>query len=120
MCGRGVGGEGDGGEGPSGTEDLAHLLDQRFGFVGLLNEGDVASRSDLVRFQREVRILGSLRHPSVVTIHDSGRVDGSFYYVMDFIEGQTLDAYVAANRPSPRAVHSFSSASSEYAPGMPW
>lgn len=43
------------------------------------------------RFLREARILAKLSHPNVVPIHDAGEVDGLFYYVMDCIQGETLD-----------------------------
>jgi hypothetical protein len=43
------------------------------------------------RFVREARILAKLSHPNVVPIHDAGEVDGLFYYVMDCIQGETLD-----------------------------
>ncbi len=43
------------------------------------------------RFQQEVAALGRIRHPNVVKIYGSGRVqDGAFYLVMEFIEGITL------------------------------
>jgi tetratricopeptide (TPR) repeat protein len=43
------------------------------------------------RFVREARILARLSHPNVVPIHDAGEVDGLFYYVMDCVQGETLD-----------------------------
>lgn len=46
----------------------------------------------IARFQREVSILAQLSHPNIVTIHDSGLTTGSFYYVMDYIAGEPLDA----------------------------
>jgi hypothetical protein len=43
------------------------------------------------RFDREVRSLAKVRHPNVVAVHECGRLpDGSLYYVMDKVEGQTL------------------------------
>ncbi len=56
----------------------------------------VGSEPERVRFEREVQILGQLRHPGIVSIHDSGMARSSFYYVMDFINGKPLDAYMAA------------------------
>ncbi len=68
--------------------------------IKVLNErgwgGDPAAR---VRFEREVQILGQLRHPNVVAIHDSSESDGRFYYVMDFVEGQPIDAWIAQRDP---------------------
>jgi serine/threonine protein kinase len=46
------------------------------------------------RFERESAILARLNHPNIVGILDKGRTaDGSFYLVMDFIEGQNLDRF---------------------------
>jgi tetratricopeptide (TPR) repeat protein/tRNA A-37 threonylcarbamoyl transferase component Bud32 len=52
------------------------------------------------RFEREVHILAQLRHPNIVAIHDSGRANGRYYFVMDYIAGEPLDRYMArADRP---------------------
>jgi len=47
------------------------------------------------RFEREVELLAQLRHPNIVTVHDSGTTNGMFYYVMDYIPGTSLDRYVS-------------------------
>ena len=47
------------------------------------------------RFEREVELAGSLRHPGIVRIFDSGLASGQYFYVMDYIEGDRLDEYVA-------------------------
>ncbi|MBK8916157.1 MAG: serine/threonine protein kinase [Phycisphaerales bacterium] len=57
--------------------------------------GPFAGPAERGRFLREVHILAQLRHPNIVTVHDSGVSGSSEYFVMDCIEGQPLDAYVA-------------------------
>ena len=64
--------------------------------IKVMREGPFASDSDKARFEREVEILGQLNHPNIVTIHDSGSAAGCFFYVMDYIAGQSLDAWMAA------------------------
>jgi serine/threonine protein kinase len=45
------------------------------------------------RFQREAQAAAILDHPNVVAAHDFGRdEDGSFFLVMDFVDGTTLGA----------------------------
>ena len=42
------------------------------------------------RFLREIKIAANLTHPHILPLHDSGEADGFLYYVMPFIEGDTL------------------------------
>jgi serine/threonine-protein kinase len=51
---------------------------------------ELATARGAERFLREARLLAQLSHPNVVPIHDVGEADGLFYYVMDFVEGETL------------------------------
>lgn len=44
------------------------------------------------RFQREIRIAGQLQHPHILPIFDSGEAAGFLYYVMPYVEGETLDS----------------------------
>ncbi len=62
--------------------------------VKLLRHGAVSSAGELARLHREIQVLGQLRHPNIVTIHDSGESDGLPYIVMDYIDGLPLDRYV--------------------------
>ncbi len=52
-------------------------------------------------FYREVRLLSNLRHPNLPVIHDTFTDPEHWYLVMDFIEGETLEAYLKRkSRPS--------------------
>ena len=42
------------------------------------------------RFLREIRVAATLQHPNVLGLYDSGEADGILYYVMPFIEGESL------------------------------
>lgn len=55
------------------------------------------------RFEREVEILSQLRHPHIVTVHDSGEAAGRFYYVMDLVHGVPLDRWVESLRAASAA-----------------
>ncbi len=81
--------------------------------IKVLREGPFAAVHERARFEREARILASLQHPHIVTIHDSGEVAGHFYLVMDFVEGRPLDEWSAecgvrsAERPTTRILPLF-------------
>jgi formylglycine-generating enzyme required for sulfatase activity/tRNA A-37 threonylcarbamoyl transferase component Bud32 len=68
--------------------------------IKVMREGPFASRADKARFEREVQVLGQLRHPHIVTIHDSGEAAGLPYFVMDYIRGQPLDVHMAGKAHS--------------------
>jgi tetratricopeptide (TPR) repeat protein len=42
------------------------------------------------RFLREIEIAAGLTHPHILPLHDSGEADGFLYYVMPYVEGETL------------------------------
>ena len=44
----------------------------------------------LLRFRREIDVLGELDHPRLVRFVEAGRHDGCFYYVMEHLTGGTL------------------------------
>jgi tetratricopeptide (TPR) repeat protein/predicted Ser/Thr protein kinase len=48
------------------------------------------------RFVREAQYLAGLNHPNIVPVHQAGRADGLAYYVMDFVDGETLDTRLRA------------------------
>ena len=65
------------------------------------------------RFLREIQIEASLHHPHILPLYDSGRVNGTLYYTMPYVEGETLrqrfdEAYrVASVFDSPGGVSQF-------------
>ncbi len=55
------------------------------------------SHNYYVKFQKEAINLSQLDHPNIVRVTDSFSENGTFYYVMDFIEGQNLNDYVKSH-----------------------
>ena len=47
------------------------------------------------RFVQEIRTAAKLTHPHVLGVHDSGEAGGLLYYVMPYIQGETLRARLA-------------------------
>ena len=42
------------------------------------------------RFLREIELAAKLQHPHIVPVYDSGSAEGSLYYVMPFVDGESL------------------------------
>jgi len=42
------------------------------------------------RFLKEIRTTAQVQHPHILPLFDSGNVDGQLYYVMPFVDGETL------------------------------
>jgi hypothetical protein len=67
-----------------------------------------ASEDPVRRFEREAQVIASLRSPHTVNLFDFGVADdGSFYYVMELLEGLDTDKLVRRFGPLPasRAIH---------------
>ncbi|MDD3241615.1 MAG: Stk1 family PASTA domain-containing Ser/Thr kinase [Bacilli bacterium] len=53
--------------------------------------GDLSNDEKFVRrFQREALSASSLTHPNIVEMYDVGESDGTYYIVMEYVEGKTL------------------------------
>jgi len=72
--------------------------------IKVLRQGPHAGEVDRARFEREVAILAQLRHRNIVSILDTGSSAGCFYFVMDHIRGQALDAWAEESRGDLRAM----------------
>jgi serine/threonine-protein kinase len=53
-----------------------------------------AEVEQMLRFQREVRAASQLAHPNIVQIFDVGREDTMSYFVMEFVDGPSLDRLI--------------------------
>ena len=53
---------------------------------------EMAATVNADRFLAEINVVRQLRHPNIVPMFDSGDIDGIPYYVMPFVEGETLRA----------------------------
>jgi len=53
------------------------------------------------RFKNEARAVGGLSHPNIVTVFDAGEDNGVLYIAMECLQGETLEAHLAARRTVP-------------------
>ena len=51
---------------------------------------ELSSSMDGDRFRREIQIAARLSHPHILPVFDSGQANGLLYYVMPFVEGESL------------------------------
>jgi serine/threonine-protein kinase len=97
------------GRGGMGEVYLAeHVLLKQPCAIKLIRPERAGDSATLRRFEREVRATARLRHWNTVRIFDYGRAaDGTFYYVMEYLAGATLEQLVKQHGPLPpgRAVH---------------
>lgn len=66
-----------------------------------IQTGSLASTAERVRFQIEAEAVAALNHPGIVQIYEVSTADGSPFFSMEFIDGQTLSSYVRNEAPSP-------------------
>jgi len=100
---------------PPAFQALSVALQGRYGLLGEIGQGgmakvflaedlkhgrrvaikvlhpEISSGMGADRFLREIRIAAGLQHPNILPMHDSGRADGLLYYVMPFVDGESLD-----------------------------
>ena len=53
---------------------------------------DLAAALGAERFVAEITTTANLQHPHILPLHDSGDADGYLFYVMPYVEGETLRA----------------------------
>ena len=68
------------------AEDIKH---QRKVAIKVLRP-ELAATLGSERFAREIAVAARLQHPHILGLLDSGEVDGFFYYVMPYVDGETL------------------------------
>jgi len=78
------------GQGGTATVYLAHDLrhDRRVA-VKVLRQA-LGEQIGAARFHAEIRTTATLQHPHILPLFDSGEADGQLYYVMPFVEGESL------------------------------
>lgn len=79
-----------------------HRLLKRPCAVKLIRPDSQRDARALSRFEQEVRSAARLSHPNIIEVYDYGHTDdGTFYYVMEYLDGQNLEEVVKRSGPRP-------------------
>jgi eukaryotic-like serine/threonine-protein kinase len=79
------------------AEDLKH---HRRVAVKVLRP-DLSASLGTDRFLREIEVAARLQHPAILTLHDSGETDGYVFYIMPYVEGESLRDRLARQHELP-------------------
>src|SRR5207237_10875402 len=81
---------------------VAHdqLLDRPVALKVLFPEF-ATDRSFVERFRREARSAANLNHPNIVSIYDWGEEEGTYFIVMEYVEGRSLRQAIREDGPLP-------------------
>jgi tRNA A-37 threonylcarbamoyl transferase component Bud32/tetratricopeptide (TPR) repeat protein len=72
-------------------------LDRRVA-LKVVHESGADSAERRARLLREARAIARLSHPNVVTVYDAGTFDDRVFIAMEFVDGETVDAWLRAQR----------------------
>jgi len=78
------------GAGGMATVYLAHDLKHERQVAIKVLRPELAAVLGAERFLQEIKTTANLQHPNILALFDSGEADGFLYYVMPFIDGETL------------------------------
>ena len=90
--------------GSGGMADVWLAEDQELGrrvAVKILHERYANDAQFVERFRREATHAAGLSHQNIVSIYDRGAADGSYFIVMEYVEGRTLKELTVARGPCP-------------------
>jgi serine/threonine-protein kinase len=69
--------------------------------VKILHERYANDEQFVERFRREATHAAGLSHPNIVSIYDRGETNGSYFIVMEYVEGRTLKELIRSLGPCP-------------------
>jgi tetratricopeptide (TPR) repeat protein len=72
--------------------------------IKVISEAMAADRVAVDRFIREALAVSALNHPNIVTIHETGEIDGARYIAMELVRGRTVRELVRERMPWTQAI----------------
>lgn len=76
-----------------------HLRLHKIVAIKVLADRHVNKSERIRRFVYEMRVIGELSHPNIVEATDAGEIDGTYYLVMEFVDGKDVSKLVRNNGP---------------------
>ncbi|MDD5200701.1 MAG: protein kinase [Terrimicrobiaceae bacterium] len=67
----------------------------------VINAAVLSGENARERFLREARSAAALRHPNVAAVFFLGEQEGSVFYAMEYVEGETVEAYIRRENAMP-------------------
>ena len=89
------------GRGGMATVYLAHDLRHQRPVAVKVLDPELGAVLGAERFLAEIRVTATLQHPNLLPLFDSGDADGRLYYVMPYVEGETLRRRLDRERQLP-------------------
>ncbi len=89
------------GEGGMATVYLADDLKHERKVALKVLKPELAAVVGAERFLAEIKVTANLQHPHILPLHDSGEADGFLFYVMPYVEGETLGDRIAREKQLP-------------------
>ena len=90
--------------GGGGMADVYLAEDQELGrrvAIKILHHRYANDDQFVERFRREATHAAGLSHPNIVSVFDRGSTDGSYFIVMEYVEGRTLKELIRSRGPCP-------------------
>ena len=92
------------GEGPMSTVWKAHQVSlNRIVAIKVLKQKFTGKPNEVHPVLKEARAAAALKHPNIIPIYDAGELDGTFYFVMEFIAGSTIGKLIQEGAISPKS-----------------
>jgi serine/threonine-protein kinase len=66
----------------------------RFVAVKVLSAAQARDPADIARFHEEARAAGRLKHPGIVQVYDANFTNGSYYFIMELVDGYTVGEWI--------------------------
>src|SRR2546427_4698809 len=83
------------------TVYFAHELKHQRPVAVKVLRSELAATLGPERFLREIQVTAQLQHPHILPLHDSGDAEGFLYYVMPYVEGESLRGRLTRERQLP-------------------